>query len=90
MACIAGRHPGAWSIAVAAAVGCVGLLPMLFFDNVLEQPHIMGPLAILVIAARGVRSGLREGAAASASAPVGFESLANPLDPNSSPSRSRF
>jgi hypothetical protein len=90
MACIAGRHPGAWSIAVAAAVGCVGLLPMLFFDNVLEQPHIMGPLAILVIAARGVRSGLREGAAASASGPVGFQSLANPLDPNSSPSRSRF
>jgi hypothetical protein len=31
---------------------------MLFFDNILEQPHIMGPLAILVIAARGVASGL--------------------------------
>jgi hypothetical protein len=56
MASIAARHPGVRSIAIAAAVACVWLLPMLFFDNILEQPHIMVPLAILVITARGIAS----------------------------------
>ena len=62
MAAIAARHPDLRSIAIAAAVGCVGLLPMLFFDNILEKPHIIAPLAILVITARGVASGLKTGA----------------------------
>jgi hypothetical protein len=54
MASIALGHPGARSVGFAAAVGCVAVLPMLFFDTLLEQPHVIGPLCILVIAARGV------------------------------------
>ncbi|MET0166994.1 MAG: hypothetical protein ABW318_18575 [Vicinamibacterales bacterium] len=85
MASIAARHPGARSIGIAAAIGCVGLLPMLFFDNILEQPRIMGPLAILVITARGVASGLDR---ASASVrPTAFERPADHSRPHSSPPR---
>jgi len=76
MASIAARHPGVRSIGIAAAVGCVGLLPILFFDNVLEQPHIMLPLAILVITARGVASGPVKGTTASDRLP----GLENPAD----------
>ncbi len=57
MASTAAPHPGLRSIAIAAAIGCLGLLPMLFFDNILEKPHIIVPLAILVITARGIASG---------------------------------
>jgi hypothetical protein len=57
MASIAAGHPAVRSVAIAAAVACVWLLPMLFFDNILEQPHIMLPLAIVVITARGVARG---------------------------------
>jgi hypothetical protein len=66
MAIIAARHPGARGIGIAAAVGCVALVPMLFFDNILEQPHFIGPLAILVIASRGVAADLDRRAKASA------------------------
>lgn len=77
MAAIAARDPGLRSIGIAAAVGCAALLPMLFFDNILEQPHIVGPLAILVITARGVASGhKRTTSAASDRAP----SFAGPAD----------
>ena len=70
MTSIAARGLGARSIGFAAAVGCVGLLPMLFFDNVLEQPHIMVPLAILVITARGVASASGQRTKASTNAPL--------------------
>jgi hypothetical protein len=74
MASIALRHPSARSIGVAAAVGCVAFLPMLFFDTILEQPHIIGPLCILVMAARGVAEATHERAMASASVrPAAFE-----------------
>jgi hypothetical protein len=66
MASVAMRYPSARSVGLAAAVGCVALLPMLFFDTLLEQPHIMGPLSILVIAARGVASTPDKRAAAAA------------------------
>jgi hypothetical protein len=91
MASIAARHPGVRSIAIAAAVACVWLLPMLFFDNVLEQPHIMVPLAILVITARGVASGAVKGTTARASdrSPAS-ESATDHARPHSSLTRGRL
>lgn len=90
MASIAMRDPSARSIGVAAAVGCVALLPMLFFDNLLEQPHVMGPLCILVIAARGVAEAARERAAsASVRPPVSKWSVSHPR-PSPSPFRGRL
>ncbi len=67
MASIAARHVGMRSIAIAAGVACFALLPMLFFDNILEQPHIILPLAILVISVRGLALGVAEKGTASAS-----------------------
>ena len=90
MASIAVWHPGVRSIGIAAAVACVGLLPMLFFDNILEQPHIMVPLAILVITARGVASGLVKGTTATASDRLpALESPADHSRPHSSLTRGR-
>jgi hypothetical protein len=90
MAFIAARHPDACSIGIAAAIGCVGLLPMLFFDNILEQPRIMGPLAILVITARGVASALDKRTTASSSVQLAFESSADNSRPHSSLPRGRL
>jgi hypothetical protein len=91
MAFIAARHPGVRSIGIAAAVGCVGLLPILFFDNILEQPHIMVPLAILVITARGVAGGLVKGTTATGSNRLpALESPADHLGPHSSLTRGRL
>jgi hypothetical protein len=91
MASIAARHPGVRSIGIAAAVGCVCLLPILFFDNILEQPHIMVPLAILVITARGVASGPVKGTTATASDRVStLESPADHSRPHSSLTRGRL
>ena len=88
MASIAIRHPGLRSIGIAAAVGCVGLLPMLFFDNILEQPHIILPLTILVITARGAASGLVRGTMAMASDRVpALKSSADHPRPHSSLTR---
>ncbi len=64
---IAARHAGVRRIAIAAGVACFALLPMLFFDNVLEQPHIIVPLAILMITARGLSLRVEEEETASAS-----------------------
>ncbi|TMH06616.1 MAG: hypothetical protein E6H67_05755 [Betaproteobacteria bacterium] len=89
MAAIAARHSGAWSIGVAAAVGCVGLLPMLFFDNVLEQPHITGPLAILVITARGVAGALKGTKASASDRSTALESSVDHSRPHSSLPRGR-
>jgi hypothetical protein len=90
MASIAVRHPGVRSIGIAAAVACVGLLPMLFFDNILEQPHIMVPLAILVITARGVASGPVTGTTATAGGRLhALESSAELSGPHSSLTRGR-
>jgi hypothetical protein len=91
MASIAVRHPGVRSIGIAAAVTCVSLLPILFFDNVLEQPHIMVPLAILVITARGVASGLVTGTTATASDRLpALESPADHSRPHSLLTRGRL
>jgi hypothetical protein len=91
MASIAVRLPGVRSIGIAAAVACVGLLPILFFDNVLEQPHIMVPLAILVITARGVASGLVTGTTATASDRLpALESPADHSRPHSLLTRGRL
>jgi hypothetical protein len=88
MASIAVWHPGVRSIGIAAAVACVGLLPMLFFDNILEQPHIMVPLAILVITARGVASGPVTGTTATAGDRLhALESSADLPGPHSSLTR---
>ena len=88
MASIASLHPGVRSIGIAAAVACVGLLPILFFDNILEQPHIMVPLAVLVITARGVTSGLVKGTTATASDRLpALESPADHSRPHSSLTR---
>lgn len=54
MVAIAAQHRSIRNIGIAAGIGTVALLPMLLFDNILEQPQIMGPLAILVIVTRGV------------------------------------
>src|ERR1022692_1041111 len=90
MASIAVRHPGVRSIGIAAAVACVGLLPMLFFDNILEQPHIMVPLAILVITARGVASGPVTGTTATAGGRLhALESSAELSGPHSLLTRGR-
>ena len=89
MASIAARHPGVRSIGIAAGVGCVSLLPMLFFDNILEQPHIMVPLAILVITARGVASGPVKGTTASDRLPA-LESPADHSRSHSSLTRGRL
>jgi hypothetical protein len=78
MSSIGARHPSVRSIGVAAAVGCIALLPMLFFDNLLEQPHVMVPLAILVIASRGVAGRLDIGSTALAA--VRVESLERAAD----------
>ena len=91
MASIAVRLPGVRSIGIAAAIACVGLLPVLLFDNVLEQPHIMVPLAILVITARGVASGLVTGTTATASDRLpALESPADHSRPHSLLTRGRL
>jgi hypothetical protein len=91
MASIAVRHPGVRNIGITAAVGCVGLLPMLFFDNILEQPHIILPLTILVITARGAASGLVKGTTAMASDRLpALESSADQSRPHSSLTRGRL
>ena len=91
MASIAVRHPGVRSIGIAAAVACVGLLPMLLFDNILEQPHIMVPLAILVITARGVASGPVTGTTATVGERLpALESSAELSGPHSSLTRGRL
>jgi hypothetical protein len=91
MASIAARHPGVRSIGIAAAVGCVGLLPILFFDNILEQPHIMVPLAILVITARGAAASLVKGTTAKVSGRLpSLQSSADHPRPHSSLTRGRL
>jgi hypothetical protein len=87
MAAIAARHPGLRSIAIAAAVGCVGLLPMLFFDNMVEKPHIIAPLAILVITARGIASGHQRVPAVGNGGPRSSERTTEHSPPHSLPSR---
>jgi len=89
MSAIATRHAGACNIALAAALGCVGLLVILFFDNVLEHPHIMLPLAILVITARAVADQRHEGRIVLAGGRTAAEDLAAHSGPISTVSPGR-
>jgi hypothetical protein len=90
MAIIAMRYPAARTIGLAAAVGCVALLPMLFFDNLLEQPQIIGPLCMLVIATRGIAEAAREQAASASVRPPASESSVSQPRPSPSPFRGRL